>query len=154
MLRAIRSVSLVDRASMFGRRLVLLGMSAILLGGCSGLGIGGSKNAAPAVDPNLFPADYKPDLLAMLQTYLVDPTNIRDAYITEPVLKPVGSDQRYVVCVRYDAKDGSGRYMGRKDKMVFYFAGKRNQFVDATKDYCGDAVFQPFPELQSLTRPK
>jgi hypothetical protein len=119
---------------------------AVALGGCS---LGGSSKAPP-VDPNLFPADYRARLIDYLRTYLVDVTNIRDAYVTEPALKPVGNDSRYVVCLRYNARDGSGHYMGDKEKMIFYFAGRLNQFIDATKDYCGNAAYQPFPELQTL----
>jgi hypothetical protein len=130
---------------------LLLIAAGLLVAGCSGFG---SKDPVPvAVDPNLLPSDYKAQLVALLRTRLADPTSVRDAYVSEPMLKQVGSDSRYVVCVRYDAKSTYGRYIGSKDHMAFFLAGRINQFVDATNDYCGGANYQPFPEAQAIAKP-
>jgi hypothetical protein len=127
-----------------------LALLLVTLAGCTSFGLG--KSEEPPVEPNVFPADYKPALLKFLQTYLADPTQIHDAYIAEPALKPFGSENRYVVCVRYNARDGTGKYLGSQDKAGTYYGGKMNQFVDATRELCGAAAYQPFPELQTLTR--
>ena len=125
-------------------------VAGLLVAGCSGFG---RQDPPPvAFDPNLFPSNYKSELLALLQSRLADPTSVRDAYVSDPLLKPVGSDSRYVACVRYDAKNGNGRYLGSRDHMAFFLAGRVNQFVDATSEYCGGANYQPFPELQALTK--
>ena len=42
--------------------------------------------------------------MAYLRTYLNDPTGIREAAISEPALKPVGTGDRCVVCVRFNPK--------------------------------------------------
>jgi hypothetical protein len=126
-------------------------LTAVALSACGGLGFNKSANG-PKVDPNIFPANYKTDMLSFLQTYLIDPTGIRDTFLAPPALKPFGTESRYVVCVRYNAMDGDHKYTGGKEKAVIYFGGKFNQFIDATPELCGGAPYEPFPELQSLKR--
>src|SRR5882757_5208413 len=95
---------------------------AVVLAGCSELG-GRRKDAAP--EPNVLPTDYRDQLLIFLKTYLGSAAGIiRDASISEPALKPFGSESRYVVCVRYN--DGDGNH----EKMAVYFSGSINQFID------------------------
>jgi hypothetical protein len=105
---------------------------------------------ATRVDPNSLPANYKTDVITLVRTSVADPTNIRDAYISEPVLKKSGAENRYIVCVRFNGKGRDGQYMGSKEKMVIYFAGSPNQYVDATPDKCGGSNYLPFPELEAL----
>ena len=62
------------------------------------------------VDPNLFPTSYKQEILDTLSHTLVDPTNIRNASISDPALTPVDKEQRYTSCVRYTARDASRQY--------------------------------------------
>lgn len=83
---------------------------------------------------------------------LEDPTNIRDASISEPALKPVAGSTRYVVCLRYNPKDGGGQYMGIRNVAAVYYAAHLTQIINATADQCGGVAYQPFPELQKLCR--
>jgi hypothetical protein len=104
---------------------------------------------------NVYPDNYKAELIAFLQTYLNDPTNVREAQIAEPVLRQVNSTDRYVVCLKYNAKNNDGRYMGAKESIAVYVRGRFNQLVDATVaigDICKGASYQPFPELSALKR--
>jgi hypothetical protein len=126
-------------------------LTAVALSACSGLGFNKSANG-PKTDPNIFPANYKTDMLSFLQGSLIDPTGIRDTFLAPPALKPFGTEPRYVVCVRYNARGEDKQYLGGKEKVAIYFGGNLNQFVDATPDLCGGAPYQPFPELQSLKR--
>lgn len=107
--------------------------------GCSELGLWGKPEKA--VDPNTFPENYKKDVLTYLQTHPADMLNARDASISTPALKQFGPESRYVACLRASGPDW------RKDKMVIFFSGRINQFVDAEGDPCGAAQYQPFPEL-------
>jgi len=121
---------------------------ALGLAGCSG----GSKQ--PEENPNIFPADYKNEILLTMTTMLEDPTNIRDAFISEPVLRSAGKDERYVICVRSDSRNANKHYTGSKDRIGYFYAGHLNQLVDATKEQCGNAAYKPFPELEKLCQAK
>ena len=120
------------------------------LAGCEGTTHFLSSEPRP-VEPNVYPENYKSDLLGLMRTFLNDPTDIRDAYVAEPVLKLFDRQDRYVVCVRYNPKV-DGKYAGAANKVAIYFGGRINQFVDAKPDQCADAAYQAFPELEQLKR--
>jgi hypothetical protein len=111
---------------------------ALALAGCSG--IGGPKEE-PRVDPNLFPSNYKTELLAHLRANPGSYENTRETYLSAPVLKPFGAESRYVACLRVVGADW------RREKMLIYFGGELNQLVDATPEMCAGAAYQPYPEL-------
>jgi hypothetical protein len=127
-------------------RLVLVA-AALTLAACgSDYYIGKPKD----VDPNIFPTDYKKEITDLLTTTLEDPTNVRDASITEPALTSTGKDQRYRVCVRYNGRNANRQYKGSIDRIAYFYGGHLNQLVDATKEQCGNAPYKPFPELEKL----
>ncbi len=134
--------------------LVLL--AALFIGGCS-------HDLEPTQEDlkvmweqqNVFPAHYKDDLLAFLRTYLNDPTHIKEAQVSEPVRKKMGLGERYIACVRFNARNTDGRYLGSKEGAAVYVDGKFNRYVTearAVKDFCKDVPLAPFPELEKLTR--
>lgn len=130
---------------------------ALALGGCASddLGPSPAELRAQWEAQNVFPQNYKADLLAFLRTYLNDPGQIRDAGVAQPVLIDVGPGKRYVVCVRYNARDNNGRYAGTKVGAASYVSGKLDRFADTgprVNAMCKDAAFAPFPELTKLTR--
>lgn len=108
----------------------------------------------PEENPNIFPSDYKNEILNTMTSSLDDPTNIRSAYISEPALRPAGKEERYVVCVRSDSRDVSKRYTGVKDRIAIFYGGHITQLVDATREQCGNAAYRPFPELENLCQAK
>jgi hypothetical protein len=101
---------------------------------------------------NVYPADYRAELIAYLRTYLNDPTGVREAAISEPALKPVGTGDRYVVCVRFNLKRSGGGYAGAKDHLVIYAGGKLDRYLETAGESCKDAAYAAFPELERLTR--
>jgi hypothetical protein len=120
--------------------------AAVTLAGCgsSGSGIfGGPKQAQPvqAVDANAFPAFYRQQIMTFLMNELSDRADFRNALIAPPTLKPVGDSQRYIVCLQFNGHNQ------HKNKVVIYFAGQLQQYVDPTPEQCGDAAFQAFQEL-------
>lgn len=120
----------------------------LALGGCSG--IMGRSQPAPPPDPNIYPSKYRQDVADFLRTFLNNPTKVRDAYISEPTLKPIeGGASRYVSCVRYNARDVRNQYLGNEVKIAIFWAGGVNQFLDA-RDACATAVYQRFPEAEVL----
>ncbi|MGH6663363.1 MAG: hypothetical protein ACREB2_00465 [Pseudolabrys sp.] len=129
--------------------------AALVLGGCE-TEVGPSKAELKAQwdAQNVFPQNYKNDLIAFLRTYINDPTHIRGASVSQPQLKNIGPGDRYVVCVRYNARV-DGKYAGPKDGAATYVSGKLDRFVDGrkeTQELCKDAAYAPFPELEKITR--
>ena len=118
---------------------------ALALAACSS---DSKKNAEP--EPNIVPTNYKQEIIDTLSRTLEDPTNARDAFISEPVLRPAGKEERYTVCVRANARNLAHHYTGVKDRIGYFFGGHLNQLIDATKEQCGNAAYKPFPELEKL----
>jgi hypothetical protein len=115
------------------------------------LGLGGCGHNAPDNDSgiNAYPANYKADILAAMHAYLNDPTGIRDASISEPVLR--SSLSRYVVCLRFTAKKNAKEYAAPKEIAAIFLAGRFDRFIDMPKDECAGVTYAAFPELQKLT---
>jgi hypothetical protein len=98
----------------------------------------------PRIDPNLFPTNYKASVLTSLQTNPYGMVGAVSADLSPPLLKPFGTDSRYVACMRAAGPNW------RKEKMIVFFGGEINQFVDATEEGCKGAAYVPFPELPAM----
>lgn len=115
-----------------------------------------------AVDAqNTMPQNYKPDLLAFLRTYLNNPDGVRSAAISEPRKLWVVDLERYASCLRYNAKDNTGRYAGPRDNLAVFVSGKFDRVIELgsanpslkpLRDFCATADYQPFPEMEKLHR--
>jgi hypothetical protein len=116
---------------------------AITLCACSSLG-------EKKIEENVYPVDYKVRIKEWLALQVADPKSIRDAYIAEPALKARGAVTRYIVCLKFDAKDGSGQYQGNKEFAAFYYAGQITQIVEATREMCENALYRPYPEIEKM----
>ena len=104
---------------------------------------------------NVVPHAYKQDLIAFLRTYLNDPTHIRGAAVAAPQRKHFGPADRYVACVRYNARNTEGKYIGQKEGAAVFVSGKLDRFLDSPKEareLCKEAAYAPFPDLEKLTR--
>jgi hypothetical protein len=120
--------------------------SALVLVACS------SDQAVIVSDPNIMPQNYRSDILAFLRTYLNDPTRIRTASISDIALRDAGRGQRYAVCLRFNARKSNGEYDGLKERIVFFLSGRLDTMAEARREQCANADYQPFPELEALTR--
>jgi hypothetical protein len=136
--------------------LLMAGSVAVALGGCATeTGPSASELKARWDAENVYPQGYRQDLLAFLRTYLNDPSHVRSASVSQPQLKYIGPGDRYVACVRYNARNSDGKYVGSKDGAAVYVAGKLDRFLDTPKDVrelCKEVAFVPFPELERLIR--
>jgi hypothetical protein len=136
--------------------LLMAASAAFALGGCATeTGPSASELKARWDAENVYPQGYRQDLLAFLRTYLNDPSHVRSASVSQPQLKYIGPGDRYVACVRYNARNSDGKYVGSKDGAAIYVAGKLDRFLDTSKDVrevCKEVAFVPFPELELLTR--
>jgi hypothetical protein len=132
------------------RRIAPLLAGALLLGiaACSGL-----REPPKAPDPNVAPANFKAKILTEMQARLSDPTEVRDTAVSEPTLRQTGTVQRYISCLRYNAKDESGKYSGITERAVYFYDGEITQVIeDSNKDLCRGVSYQPFPEMGRMCR--
>ena len=116
---------------------IVLVMAAVALGGCS------ARKEQQAVDPNALPTNYRGTLVAFLRQSLTNRADFRGAMISEPVLKPIGESQHYIVCIQFNPRSQI------KTKAAVFLSGQMTQFIDASPEQCADAVYSPFKELDA-----
>ena len=134
------------------RRHVGLIIIALALSACAGGQHKTDENGGEGV--NAYPTNYKTDILAAMHVYLNDPTAIRDASISEPVLKPASltMPSRYMLCLRFNPKKTATVYEGMREVAAVFVAGRFDQFIETPKDLCAGVTYAPFPELEKLSR--
>ena len=103
---------------------------------------------------NVYPQNYRPEIVALMRTYLNDPTGVRDAFVSVPAQRNLDGANRYASCVRYNAKKSGGQYAGSKDSLVLFRGGRLDRIQDneIAREQCRAAAYEPFPELQQLSR--
>ena len=134
---------------------LVLAFLAVSLGACGHH----PPDAATENEINVYPTNYKSDILGAMHAYLSNPTGIRDAAISDPALKTVANVTRYTACLKFNAKkDGSNDYAGARTIAAVFQVGRFDRFVDGTnaketnaKDLCTGVTYTPFPELQKLS---
>jgi len=136
--------------------LLAAAMATLALAGCTTeVGPTPAELKANWEAQNIPPLTYKQDLIAYMRTYLNDPTGIREAAVSQPALKDFGPGQRFMTCVRFNARKSDGKYTGAKEGVAVFVSGKLDRFFDVpreTREMCKDAVYAPFPELEALKR--
>jgi hypothetical protein len=129
---------------------------ALLAFAVSGCTFGDRENlsyaANEAAADQVYPENYRTELLAFMKTYLNDPRGVREAKIADPDKKTVGGRQRYVVCLRYNARESDGGYPGTKDRAVLFANGRLDRVMEDGSEFCAKAAYNPFPEMEKLTR--
>lgn len=140
------------------RRLALV--LVLTLGGCSSEWKYNREQTDRA--NTTYPRSHRADILAFMRTYLNDPTNVRDAYVSEPALRSIEGRSRYSVCLRYNPKNIDGQYAGARDNLVLFRDGRFDSLIDrridvgsgpdVAREQCKDAAYQRFPELEKLAR--
>ena len=101
-------------------------------------------------DINVYPTNYKSDILAAMHAYLKNPTGIRDAAISEPTIKSSGTVSRYVACLRFTPKKNASEYGGTREIAAVFMGGRLDRFVDLPKTECTGITYAAFPELQNM----
>jgi len=124
----------------------------VVLGTCSSYQRALEPQPADESVINASPTNYKPELLGAMHAYLNDPSAIRDAGISEPMLKQIGNRTRYIVCLRFNGKQKANTYAGMKEIAAVFVPGRFDHFVETTRDACAGVTYAPFPELEKLAR--
>jgi hypothetical protein len=141
----------IRRAGLSGRCVSLL--LGVALGGCASYSTEPSPEAQRAAwdARNLYPQSYRSEILAYMRNYLNDPRNVRDAFVSEPELKPMGLGSRYISCLRYGLRNAAGGAPPGREHIVIFVGGKLDAVREA-RDQCGGAAYTAFPELERLGR--
>jgi len=116
---------------------------ALLLAACASSG--------PKEGEDVLPKDYRNDIKVLLQLTLDDPTNLREAGVTEPRIDPSAPIKRYYSCVKYNARElTTKRYKGLVEKIAVFHEGNLNQMIDPPPGMCAGAAYRPFPEIEKM----
>jgi hypothetical protein len=116
---------------------------------------------------NVYPGNYRADLVAAMHTYVSDPASIRDAWVAEPGITQIGETKRYAACVRFNARSSGGRSADSRVVLAIFSAGRFDQFIEASastdpasqerlsalvKGRCDSAEYKRFPEAEAMKR--
>jgi len=107
-----------------------------------------SSSEPTQVEPNVYPSDFKVEVIKVFQKPQKAPALIRNAMISDPAINPADPNSHYSVCVRFSTGNAVGRLTPNKDRIAYFYGGQVNQFVEATPEQCGKASYKPFPELE------
>ena len=135
---------------------IFAGFLVSLLGGCLTIDVSPESAGPP---PDL--TKYRLVVRDYLRTSFIDPYSVRDAQIAKP--KPglvyiegtIRHEPGWVVCVRANAKNRMGAYIGIRDTMVL-LRGDRAVASFSSPDpghyelrtVCGSEQYEPFPEFE------
>ena len=124
---------------------------ALLLGAAAALP-GCSNDKLGKAESNVIPASYRKEIADTLRLLFDknETVSVSNAVISEPTLQQVGSDQHYVVCVRYTAHGASYNLTGNAERIGYFFGGHLNQLVETTGEQCRNAAYKPFQELNEV----
>jgi hypothetical protein len=100
---------------------------------------------------NVYPQSYRSEILAYMRNYLIEPANVRDAFVSEPELKPMGLGNRFVSCVRYGSRRTADADASAREHIAVFVSGKLDALRDA-KGMCSGVAYAAFPELERLRR--
>jgi hypothetical protein len=95
-------------------------------------------------------ADLRAQILKGAKDVLFDPYSVRDAEISDFIPRKPGSKDGFV-CVKANAKNRMGAYVGKTGTLVFINNGKVTDAMDR-HGFCTHPKFRyhPFPELEAL----
>src|SRR4051812_6897246 len=86
----------------------------------AGWGSGDYMGKPKPVDPNILPVNYRADIVLNMKNLLIDPTNVKEAFISEPMLATGNKDERYTVCIRSNSRGYHREYLGPKDRIAYF----------------------------------
>ena len=131
------------------RLVCALAAALVMLAACGKFVASTFPQTSVVGEANVFPRNWRSDIVAYLRNYLNDPTGVRGAFISEPSLKQLVQVQRYASCVRYNAKKSTGEYEGSRDRVVVFLAGRLDTMVLARGDQCRAWPGSHFPRSRS-----
>jgi len=124
----------------------------VMLGACQTTGQGDALRKAQM----RVPSDYRTQAVKFFQGYLKDPYSVRSAEISAPMEQFTGvinGGTRPAVCVRFNAKNAFGAYVGLRSHLIWFENGKVEGHFEEYMYACNSSVvYHPFPELEADQR--
>jgi hypothetical protein len=102
--------------------------------------------------PQSFPNNYRSELPAFMKTYLNNPVGVRDAALSEPVMRDVNGKMRYITCLRYSARESDGSYREPRERAVLFVNGRLDRMIEKGGELCAGVTVAPYPDLEKMTR--
>jgi hypothetical protein len=99
-----------------------------------------------------FPGNYRAEILAFMRTYLNNPAGVREASMAEPVQRTIGGRLRYISCLRFTPRESDGSYGDPRERGLLFVDGRLDRVVENASEPCTGATYQPFPELEKMSR--
>ena len=131
-------------------------MLPVALAACSSAGEEGGRSFSLFGDrndtPQVFPNNYRAELLAFMRVYLINPVGVRDAALADPVMRDVNGKMRYIACMRYSARESDGTYREPRDRAVLFVNGRLDRMIEKGGELCGGVALAPFPDLEKMAR--
>src|SRR5215831_4913021 len=94
--------------------------------GCSDFSLWGKPDKP--IDPNVYPENYKKDVLAYLKAHPAEMLNVREASISAPALRQFGSENRFFACPARQrpglAQGQDGDLLLRRDQSIHRRGGR------------------------------
>lgn len=132
-----------------GKGIVVVVAAALVLGGCQTDGAG-----TVAEGPQTLPPDYRQQIIAKVKESFFDPYSIRDASISAPIPGANIYGATNTVCVRANAKNRMGGYIGLRSTMYVFNGPKLTVSSSDGADWmCAKAAWEPFPEIEEGYKP-
>ena len=99
-----------------------------------------------------FPANYRPEVLAFMKTYLNNPVGVREAVIAEPTQRTVNGRVRYVTCLRFAERQADGTYRDPHERAILFINGRLDRVLQDSGEVCAGVAYAAFPELERMSR--
>jgi hypothetical protein len=124
-------------------------IAALALAGCA------QTTAQHAAAIPTLPANYRQLIIEHVRQTYNDPYSIRDAAISAPIAGTSFFGAVQSVCVRANAKNRMGGYIGLKANAITFREGR---IVSFSEEYagmiCDGAIYEPFPEIDAGAQPR
>lgn len=131
------------------RKIIAAIVCSVMLAGCQTTG---QSDAASNANMRV-PPDYRMQAVKFFQGYLKDPYSVRSAEISAPMEQFTGlinGGTRPAVCVRFNAKNAFGAYVGLRSHLIWFEKGKVQGHFEEYMYACNSGVvYHPFPELEA-----
>jgi hypothetical protein len=115
---------------------------------CAGCKTTTFRDPPPESVVNIYPTNWRAEIAAHIKANIRESGSVRDAAISEPVLAFMGAGNRYLSCVRFNAKNGFGGMTGQVTYSAVFVSGKLSGVDTIGNPACSTAPYITFGEIE------